>query len=97
MIMDYERTTDDLPDEVIEYILGLVSPYRDFDNCKVVSKRWHRLCRSKLTFWNTRIIVVNTSSLLKVSTFFSLYRCLSTIKEQFVQSYLNIKDCLENS
>jgi hypothetical protein len=29
-----------LPTEVLEYILGLVSPYSDLQSCKLVCKRW---------------------------------------------------------
>lgn len=42
-----EKTIDDLPDEVLEYILSLVSPYKDSDSCKLVSKRWCRTVNSK--------------------------------------------------
>ncbi|KAK6632235.1 hypothetical protein RUM44_007266 [Polyplax serrata] len=41
-----EKTIDDLPDEVLEYILSLVSPYKDSDSCKLVSKRWCRTVNS---------------------------------------------------
>lgn len=42
-----KKTIDDLPDEVLEYILSLVSPYKDSDSCKLVSKRWCRTINSK--------------------------------------------------
>jgi len=38
----FESTVDDLPDEVLEYILSLVSPYKDLQECSLVCKRWHR-------------------------------------------------------
>ena len=34
-----------LPTEVLEYILGLVSPYRDLHSCKLVCKRWLDIVR----------------------------------------------------
>ena len=36
---------DKLPDEILEYILGLVSPYSDLDNCACVSSRWFDCCK----------------------------------------------------
>lgn len=36
-------TMDDLPDEVLEFILGLIPPYKDIHDCMLVSKRW-RTC-----------------------------------------------------
>ena len=36
-----------LPSEVIEYILSLVSPYKDLDACKLVCRKWLHLVRSK--------------------------------------------------
>ncbi|KAL3282765.1 hypothetical protein HHI36_005932 [Cryptolaemus montrouzieri] len=32
----------DLPDEVLEFILSLISPYQDLHDCMAVSKRWRR-------------------------------------------------------
>ncbi|XP_001602114.1 F-box only protein 42 [Nasonia vitripennis] len=31
---------DDLPDEILEYILSLIPPYKDLQECMYVSKRW---------------------------------------------------------
>lgn len=42
-----EKTIEDLPDEILEYILSLVSPYKDSDSCRIVSKRWWRTINSK--------------------------------------------------
>lgn len=33
-------TINDLPDEVLEFILGLIPPYKDIHDCMLVSKRW---------------------------------------------------------
>lgn len=33
---------EDLPEEVLEYILSLVSPYKDLHECMRVSKKWRR-------------------------------------------------------
>lgn len=37
---------DDLPDELLEYILGLIPPYKDLQECKVVCKRWYRATKN---------------------------------------------------
>lgn len=37
---------DDLPDELLEYILSLIPPYKDLRQCKLVSKRWCRAIRN---------------------------------------------------
>lgn len=42
-----KKTIDDLPDEILEYILSLVSPYKDSESCKEVSRRWCRTINSK--------------------------------------------------
>ncbi|XP_054007522.1 F-box only protein 42 [Hylaeus anthracinus] len=35
-----ECKIDDLPDVLLEYILSLIPPYKDLQECKLVSKRW---------------------------------------------------------
>ena len=44
------KTIDDLPDEVLDYVLSLVSTYGDLRNCHRVSRRWrnavHRVARN---------------------------------------------------
>ncbi|XP_066593332.1 F-box only protein 42 [Prorops nasuta] len=37
---------DDLPDELLEYILSLIPPYKALEDCKLVSKRWCRATRN---------------------------------------------------
>ncbi|KAL2750713.1 F-box only protein 42 isoform X1 [Vespula maculifrons] len=37
---------DDLPDELLEYILSLIPPYKDLQECKLVSKRWFRATKN---------------------------------------------------
>lgn len=37
---------DDLPDDVLEFILTHLPPYDDFENCKVVSTRWNGIVKS---------------------------------------------------
>ncbi|KAG6457566.1 hypothetical protein O3G_MSEX010388 [Manduca sexta] len=34
-------TIEDLPDEVLEFILGFLPPYKDLQNCMIVCKRWY--------------------------------------------------------
>ncbi|XP_018332759.1 F-box only protein 42 [Agrilus planipennis] len=45
-------TVEDLPDEVLEFILSLIPPYKDLHQCMLVSKRW-RKCVCNVT--KTRI------------------------------------------
>lgn len=50
-----EAFIQNLPTEVLEYILGLVSPYSDLQSCKLVCKRWLEIvqgiqCRPWLFF-----------------------------------------------
>ncbi|ESO95769.1 hypothetical protein LOTGIDRAFT_116426 [Lottia gigantea] len=35
----------DLPEELVEYILGLISPYQDLKNASLVCKQWNRLVK----------------------------------------------------
>ncbi|XP_012278324.1 F-box only protein 42 [Orussus abietinus] len=37
---------DDLPDEILEYILSLIPPYKDLRKCMLVSKRWCRATKN---------------------------------------------------
>ncbi|KAH9513582.1 F-box only protein 42 [Bulinus truncatus] len=39
-------TLKDMPEEILEHILGFLSPYRDMDAAKLVSKQWHRIIKS---------------------------------------------------
>lgn len=41
---------DSLPDEVLEFILSLIPPYKDLHDCMQVSKRWKRCVQSKYFF-----------------------------------------------
>lgn len=43
-----------LPSEVIEYILSLVSPYKDLDACKLVCRKWLHLVRNVIKKHETR-------------------------------------------
>lgn len=36
-----KKNINELPDEVLEYIFSLVSPYKDVKECMLVCKRWH--------------------------------------------------------
>ncbi|XP_037947555.1 F-box only protein 42 [Teleopsis dalmanni] len=37
---------EDLPDEMIEFILTYLSPYEDLDNCRLVCKRWSSIVKN---------------------------------------------------
>ncbi|OAD60168.1 F-box only protein 42 [Eufriesea mexicana] len=41
-----ECNIDDLPDVVLEYILSLIPPYKNLQECKLVSKRWFRATKN---------------------------------------------------
>lgn len=55
----YRVDINDLPDEILEYIIKLVSPYQDFRSCSRVSQRWRNLCliacNSKLLAFHNQI------------------------------------------
>lgn len=40
-------TVEELPDEVLEFILGFLAPYNDLQSCMLVSKRWNICASSK--------------------------------------------------
>ena len=40
-----DETIESLPDEILEYILCLISPYSDLSHCAAVSPRWSSCCR----------------------------------------------------
>lgn len=45
-----ETTVEDLPDEVLEFILSFLPPYKDLQNCMAVCKRWCDCAQSKRAF-----------------------------------------------
>lgn len=49
-LQSLEITIEDLPDEVLEFILGFLPPYKDLQNCMSVCKRWCNCAQSKLQF-----------------------------------------------
>jgi len=40
-----DETIGTLPDEILEYIFGLISPYSDLENSAMVCVRWNSCCR----------------------------------------------------
>lgn len=42
-----QSSVEDLPDEVLEFILRFLPPYKDLQNCMLVCKRWHVCAQSK--------------------------------------------------
>ena len=46
-VSNEEPDIQDLPDEILEYILSLTSPYRDFKSAMMVCKRWRKVMESK--------------------------------------------------
>eukprot|EP00088_Acartia_fossae_P036709 TRINITY_DN3790_c1_g2_i3.p1 TRINITY_DN3790_c1_g2~~TRINITY_DN3790_c1_g2_i3.p1 ORF type:complete len:758 (-),score=164.78 TRINITY_DN3790_c1_g2_i3:359-2632(-) len=59
MQINYRSGIEDIPDEVLEYIFKLISPYQDFRSCARVNRRWRNLCeqacRSKLLAFHNQI------------------------------------------
>ena len=46
----HQRTSlSDLPDEILDHILSLVSPYRDFKSAMLVCKRWHKIMQGTVS------------------------------------------------
>lgn len=43
---DSRKSINELPDEVLEYIFSLVSPYKDLKECMLVSKRWNEIVKN---------------------------------------------------
>lgn len=41
------KSFQDLPLEIVEYIMSLVAPYQDLKNCMLVCKEWHRIIRGR--------------------------------------------------
>lgn len=39
---------NDLPNELLEYIISLLPPYQDLENCMVVCKRWYKNVQSEI-------------------------------------------------
>lgn len=48
-VVEYSCSVNDLPDEVLEYILSLLPPYKDLEQCMLVCKRWKKNVSSKLS------------------------------------------------
>ncbi|GAB6019647.1 hypothetical protein CHUAL_001205 [Chamberlinius hualienensis] len=38
-----KRTINEIPEEVLQYILSLIPPYRDIKQCRLVCRKWQRL------------------------------------------------------
>lgn len=38
---------NDLPDEIIEFILTYLPPYGDLESCSLVCRRWNQIVKSK--------------------------------------------------
>ncbi|KAI8428134.1 hypothetical protein MSG28_002392 [Choristoneura fumiferana] len=50
------NTIEDLPDEVLEFILGFLPPYKDLQNCKTVCKRWYNCAENVLRKTSMRLV-----------------------------------------
>lgn len=77
--MDFEENVlsiEDLPEEVLEYILSLISPYKDLHECMRVSKKWRRcvlskaICTSACVYCFLLIIIFSDVIKLKQRNFY---------------------------
>jgi len=48
LLSDETVSIDCIPDEILEYILSLMSPYCDFKSASQVSKHWYSVVKSML-------------------------------------------------
>lgn len=51
-----QSTIEDLPDEVLEFILGFLPPYKDLQNCMIVCKRWYNCSQNVLHKTSIKLI-----------------------------------------
>ncbi|XP_026726926.1 F-box only protein 42 [Trichoplusia ni] len=51
-----QSTIEDLPDEVLEFILGFLPPYKDLQNCMIVCKRWYNCAQNVLHKTSIKLI-----------------------------------------
>lgn len=67
---------NDLPNEVLEFIISLIPPYNDYNSCKLVCKRWMAIVESNLihNIYFSKNIPINTTFSLKNQK----YRCRRT-------------------
>ncbi|CAK1602884.1 unnamed protein product [Parnassius mnemosyne] len=49
-------TIEDLPDEVLEFILSFLPPYKDLQNCMAVCKRWCGCAQNVLRKTSTKLV-----------------------------------------
>ncbi|XP_026756901.1 F-box only protein 42 [Galleria mellonella] len=49
-------TIEDLPDEVLEFILSFLPPYKDLQNCMTVCKRWYNCAQNVLRKTSLKLI-----------------------------------------
>ena len=79
------KNINDLPDEVLEYILSLISPYYDSDSCKLVSKRWWRTVNSKTICFKKIFIFMFFNEFLLNFFLFYLFRCKTSCQMRLIQ------------
>lgn len=58
-----QSTIEDLPDEVLEFILGFLPPYKDLQNCMTVCSRWYNCGQSKHIFYVNNNFVAQFSDI----------------------------------
>jgi len=56
MMLEEEVPINYLPSEILEYIIGLVSPYQDLESCKLVCKKWSEIVEDVIHKHQTRFL-----------------------------------------
>ncbi|XP_028166772.1 F-box only protein 42 [Ostrinia furnacalis] len=51
-----QSSVEDLPDEVLEFILGFLPPYKDLQNCMTVCRRWYNCGQNVLRKTSLKLV-----------------------------------------
>lgn len=50
MDLSEQKVISDLPEEILEYILDILSPYGDLKQAMIVCKQWQRIASGEFNF-----------------------------------------------
>ena len=65
--MKEDLSIENLPEEVLEFILTLISPYQDLHDCMLVSKKWRRCVLSKCSlYYQYNIFNIHVLDVVKI-------------------------------
>lgn len=68
------NTIEDVPDEVLEFIIGFLPPYKDLQNCMCVCKRWYNCAQSEFKHYRNNSIILKPS-LINYTCLNYFFRC----------------------